>query len=469
MIKRRSLLKAFPVGVCLVSGVGCASAPSNDESDDWARADAIRRAVREPQFPDVDFVVEEFGALANGTRDCTAAINGAIRACHHAGGGRVVLAGGRYHSGAVHLLSNVNLHIAVGSTLQFSSNPQHYLPAVLTRWEGMEMMGYSPLIYAYQQDNIAITGGGVLDGGADDQTWWPWKGAHSERHWQLIEGEDQASARARLQQDVLNGVPVAERVYAEGSFLRPVFVQPYACTRVLIEGITVQRSPFWLVHPVLCESVTVRGITCASHGPNNDGCDPESCKNVVIEDCLFDTGDDCIALKSGRNEDGRRLNVAIENVVVRDCQMRAGHGGLVLGSEISGGARNIFMEDCVMNSPDLERAIRIKTNARRGGTVEHIRVRNLQIGQVKEAIVVNFHYEEGADGDHMPQVRDVVIDGLVCEQAGRVFHLRGFEHNPVGSITVKNSVFKSVDGPNVIESAPDLHLENVQILTAVKS
>src|SRR5690606_5681501 len=144
--------------------------------------------------------------------------------------------------------------------------------------------------------------------------------------------------------------------------------------------------PFWLIHPVLCEDVVVSGVTCRSHGPNNDGCDPESCNRVLIEDCVFDTGDDCIALKSGRNADGRRLNTPIENVLVSNCQMKDGHGGLVIGSEISGGARNIFMEDSVMSSPELERAIRIKTNSVRGGLIENINVRNVHVGQVKDAI-----------------------------------------------------------------------------------
>ncbi|MDN3637551.1 glycoside hydrolase family 28 protein [Simiduia curdlanivorans] len=461
-MQRREFLKTLPVGAFVLTGTGCATDNKTVPADDWARAALIEASIQVTEFPDRDFSVEDFGARADGESDSSLAINRAIAHCHAAGGGRVLLSEGVYRSGAIHLLSNVNLHVAAGSKIHFFTDPKKYLPAVLTRWEGMEIMGYSPLIYAYKQDNIAITGAGILDGGADDQTWWPWKGKHSEQHWDLIPGEDQKPARDRLQEDVLRGVPVAERLYADGSFLRPAFVQPYACTRVLIEGVSIVRSPFWLVNPVLCESVTVRGITCTSHGPNNDGCDPESCNLVLIEDCLFDTGDDCIALKSGRNEDGRRIGVPIQNVLIRNCAMRDGHGGLVIGSEISGGARNIFMEDCTMNSPHLERAFRFKTNARRGGVIEHVRVRNVKIGQVQEALVVNFFYEEGDKGQFLPQVNDLVIENVECKQAERVFHLRGFKNNPVGAITVRNSSFEHVSGADVIEYAPQLTLENVR-------
>jgi len=464
MWSRRDLLQSawrLSAAAPLASCAALPKAPA--QQDDWAMADDIRAQIRLPRFPAQDFSVEDFGAKADGNTDNTAAFAAAIAACHKAGGGRVVAAKGVYKTAAIHLLSHVNLHVAKGSTLSFSTNPNAYLPAVFTRWEGMEMMGYSPLIYAYEQQNIAITGGGTLDGNANNTTWWPWKGAHSERHWDVLPGQDQMPARDILQQQVLDGVPPRQRIHADGSFLRPSFIQPYACQSVLIEGVTIINSPFWLVHPVLCESVTIAGVTCSSHGPNNDGCDPECCKNVLIENCVFDTGDDCIALKSGRNEDGRRLNVPIENVVVRHCNMRDGHGGFVLGSEISGGARNIFVEDCTMSSPHLERAIRIKTNARRGGLIEHIRVRNITIGQVQDAVVVNFYYEEGEAGNYQPIVRDIVIDNLQCEEAQRAFYLRGFAKSPLGSIRIQNSAFKRLSQDSVLEHAPAFELRNVSL------
>src|SRR5262249_54785485 len=237
-------------------------------------------------------------------------------------------------TGAVVLRSNVNLHLEDQATLAFTRDATAYLPQVFTRYEGVELMNYSPFIYAFEARNIAITGAGTLDGQAGEDSWWPWRGRAVAKN----------GARDRLFDMAKRGGPVSARGFGDGDFMRPNFIQPYRCQNVLIDGVTVINSPMWEIHPVLCANVTVRGVTVRSHGPNNDGCDPESSRDVLIERCTFDTGDDCIALKSGRNDDGRRLNTPIENVIVRDCEMRDGHGGVVIGSEISGGARNIFAE-----------------------------------------------------------------------------------------------------------------------------
>lgn len=469
-ISRRNLLQTLAgtgLSYSLLSTTGCAvtkkDAASCRSDDDWCNADRIRAQVTRLQFRDKTFDVRAFGAKADGATDSGAAINSAIKACNESGGGRVLVPAGHYLTGPIHLLSNVNLHLEKGCKLSFSSDPDRYLPAVFTRWEGMEMMGYSPLIYAYQQENIALTGAGVLDGGGNDSSWWPWKGEKNDRHWDLVPGQDQAPARKKLFDQAEQGLPPRERIYADKSYLRPSFVQPYECKNVLIEGVTIINSPFWLVHPVLCENVRIEGISCKSHGPNNDGCDPESCKNVVIENCYFDTGDDCIALKSGRNEDGRRVNVPCENVVIANCQMRDGHGGLVIGSEISGGARNIYLEKCEMSSKNLEKAIRIKTNARRGGLIENIRIRDIKIGDVQNAVVINFYYEEGDVGEHDPIVRDIEIRNLICSRAERAFFIRGFERAKISDLRVVESVFHAVEKPNVIEHLEASTAENVLI------
>lgn len=209
-------------------------------------------------------------------------------------------------TGAIHLKSNVDLHLAADATIKFSPDPKQYLPLVFTRWEGTELMNYSPFIYAFEQENIAVTGEGTLDGQAGLEHWWRWNG---RKNWGWKEGEPSAAkARNLLHEMAENGTPVSEREFGEGSYLRPQFIQPYRCKNVLIEGITIKNSPMWEVHPVLCTNVTVRKLTINSTGPNNDGCDPESCADVLIEDCSFNTGDDCIAIKSGRNADGRRLH-----------------------------------------------------------------------------------------------------------------------------------------------------------------
>ncbi|HMB91685.1 MAG TPA: glycoside hydrolase family 28 protein, partial [Rhodothermales bacterium] len=275
---------------------------------------------------------------------------------------------------------------------------------------------------------------------------------------------EQSDARARLFRMAEEDVPVEERVFGEGDFLRPSFVEFYRCQHVLIEGVTVERSPMWLIHPTLCTNVTVRGITARSHGPNNDGCNPESCTDVLIQGCFFDTGDDCIALKSGRNTDGRRLATPIENVVVRDCTMRDGHGGVVIGSEMSGGARNVFAEQCQMDSPNLDRVLRIKTNSVRGGFVEGVYMRDVTAGQVADAVIrINFLYEEGDAGDFDPVVRDIDVRRVTSEQSTYALYLIGYPEAPVRDVRLVDCRFAGVEEDNVIEHVEDLGLENVII------
>jgi polygalacturonase len=422
------------------------------EEDLWTRSSAILARIKPPEFPSRHVDITAHGAKGDGTTDCTPAIRTAIDACRAAGGGRIVVPSGRFLTGAVRLRSNVELHLAEGAVLAFLTDPSAYLPLVLTRFEGTELMNYSPFIYALDETNVAITGRGTLDGQADQQHWWNWR-------------TGQAPARNRLIQMAVDGVAPERRAFGEGaSRLRPNFVQPYRCANVLIEGVTIVNSPMWEVHPVLCTNVTVRGLNIKSHGPNNDGCDPESCRDVLIERCTFDTGDDCIALKSGRNEDGRRLHTPIENVVIRDCDMRDGHGGVVIGSEISGGARDIFAEKCRMDSPRLERALRFKNNAARGGVIERVAMRDVTVGEVAEAIVAaDFFYEEGKNGAYEPVLHDVEVRNVTSRKSRQVFLLRGFEESPISNIRVIDCVFDGVQAPDILEGVRNLTLTNVRI------
>lgn len=457
------------VSCCALGTItGCvnstATTTSTQATDAWAMAEQIRQQVSVPQFPDRTFDVRDFGAKADGRHDNSTAFAAAINACHNAGGGKVLVTQGKYLCGAIHLLSNVNLHITKDATIAFLTNPDAYLPAVFTRWEGMEIMGYSPLIYAYGQTNIAVTGAGTVDGQANRTTWWPWKGSNfSSVDWGIAGVPTQEAARTKLMQDMENNVPVAQRRYAEGAYLRPVFVQPYNCTNVLIEGITITNAPFWLLNPVLCENVTIDAVTFASVGPNSDGCDPESCKNVVIKNCFFDTGDDCIAIKSGRNADGRRLNIPSENILISNCKMRNGHGGVVIGSEISGGVRNVFVEHCEMSSPELERGIRVKTNSVRGGLIENVFVRDVTIGEVQTAIVIDFDYEEGDAGQFTPTVRNIDIRNLICQKAKQVFQVRGYQRSPIQNLHLTNCHFKNVAAIGVLEQLDNFAASNVTI------
>jgi polygalacturonase len=369
----------------------------------------------------------------------------------------VVVPPGEYLTGAIHLKSGVNLHIQKGATVRFSTDPSRYLPVVKTRFEGMEYMGYSPLIYAIGQENIAITGEGTLDGQASDENWWKWKGRSTP-----MPGTQRADRDALFQQ-AEDGVPVAQRVYGAGHFLRPTFIEPYESRNILIEGVTIRNAPFWIIHPTLSSNVTIRGVTVISHGPNNDGANPESSTDVLIENSTFDTGDDCIAIKSGRNADGRRLNRPSERIIVRNSTMRAGHGGVTIGSEVSGSVRDVFAEKLVMSSPELERGIRLKTNAMRGGVIENVFVRDIEIGEVGSAIDIDLLYEEGARGSFPPTVRNVRIERMTVKKATYAFFVRGLPQAPVRGLTVLDSTFAGVAKGSLIQGLEDLVLRNVRI------
>jgi polygalacturonase len=425
--------------------------------DPWQRADDIVRRIVVPKFAPRDFDITAFGAVPDGKTYCSGAIAKAIAACAAAGGGRVIVPAGRFLTGAVRLQSKVNLHLDDKATLAFTDDVKEY-PIVFTRWEGVELMNFSPFIYAFEAQDIAITGGGTLDGQADEQHWWQWRLAG-----QGSQGRDRA-ARTRLIDMQAKGVPVSQRVFGAQDYLRPNFIQPYRSRNILIEGVTIINSPMWEIHPVLCESVTVRNVAIRSHGPNNDGCDPESCKDVLIEGCTFDTGDDCIALKSGRNEDGRRLNAPIENVVIRNCTMKDGHGGVVIGSEISGGARNIFAEKCRMDSPALDRALRIKTNSVRGGVIDGVYMRDVTVGEVAEAVVtINFFYEEGEGGAYPPTVRNVEVRNVTSRKSQHALLLRGFKNAQISGVLIEDCTFDGVQKDDVLENVKGIELKNVRV------
>lgn len=432
------------------------------EAFSFSETEVILARIKAPVFAARDFAITDFGAVAGS--DVSAAIRRAIAACSAAGGGRVVVPSGEWLTGAIHLKSNVNLYLAKGATLRFSTDPAAYLPVVQTRWEGIECMNFSPFIYAWEQENIAVTGEGTLDGVAGWENWWSWakRGADTK---------SPASADvAKLNEYSSLGVPVAQRIFGAGHYLRPSFFQPYRCRNVLIEGVTILRSPMWEVTPVLCTNVIVRKVKINSHGPNNDGCDPDSCRDVLIEDCVFDTGDDCIAIKSGRNEDGRRVGVPSENLLIRNCEMKDGHGGVVIGSEVAGGCRNVFVENCRMDSPNLDRGLRFKSNARRGGLVENVYMRNVQIGRVAEAILtVDHQYEEGARGEHQPIVRNVVIENVTSQSSPRVMWIAGIPKGTIDNILFRNCTFGGIEMGEVVQNACRITFENVSVIPLKKA
>lgn len=475
-MKRREFLRRTSIagavwgsGVFTASGVlaacastGRATTGSSGDVVGWARVPSILARIAKPTIPSREFDITRYGAVGDGIADASTAIKAAIAACVAAGGGRVVVPSGKFVTGPIHLQSHMALHVSKGATLAFVTEPARYLPAVLTRFEGVECFNYSPLIYAIDATDVAVTGEGTLDGQADNTNWWPWKGGAA---YGWVKGApNQLPARDRLIAMAEARTPLSERQFGTGGYLRPSFVQMYRCRNVLVESVTIVRSPMWEIHPVLSQNVIVRNVTVRTHGPNNDGCNPESCQDVLIEGCTFDTGDDCIAIKSGRNGDGRRVNVPTENVIVRNCRMQDGHGGVTIGSEISGSVRHVFVERCEMDSPNLERALRLKTNAMRGGTLEHIYMRDVRVGQVSDSILsVDFTYEEGAKGSFMPTVRDIEMRNVTSNKSKYGLYLRGFATAPITDIRLESCSFAGVENPDVLEHVSGLVRRDMRV------
>lgn len=455
-IDRRRFMKAS-AGFAALSRARLAFA-AGAQAEAWAEVPRILQRIKAPSFPKRDFDITKYGAVGDGVKDSTEAIARAIAECNRAGGGRVIVPRGVFSTAAIHLQSNVNLYVSAGATLQFVRNSARYLPLVQTRWEGTECMNYSPFIYADGQENIAITGEGTLDGNADADHWWNWA-RRGGTNVQAI-----SEARRRLLDMGARDAPVDQRLFGEGSFLRPNFIQPYRSRNILIEGVTIHNSPMWEINPVLCTSVTMRNIRIMSHGPNNDGCNPDSCRDVLIENCSFDTGDDCIAIKSGRNRDGRRVAVPSENVIIRNCEMKDGHGGVTIGSEMSGGVRNVFAENCKLSSPNLNQALRFKTNAMRGGAIENIYFRNMEIGEISDAVLqIDFNYEEGPNGPEHPVVRNIDIRDVTCKKAKYALNLRGFADSPIRDVHLERCTFDNVAETDVVKEVEGLVLNDVKV------
>jgi unsaturated rhamnogalacturonyl hydrolase len=446
----------------LVASFSAAAAGAADSAAGigWDSVPGILARIKPPQFPARDFAITDFGAKADGTTDCTDAIRQAMAACHAAGGGRVVVAGGTFLTGAVRLLSHVNLHVAEGATLKFSADPAKFLPVVRARFEGTECMNYSPLIYAFEQEDVAVTGKGTLDGSASPETWWGLMrrggtGVLGSR--QLIEMGEQ-------------GVPVEQRVFGGGGNLRPNFIVPYRCRNILIEDVKIVNSPMWEINPVLSTNITVRGVEISSHGPNNDGCDPDSCRDVLIENCVFDTGDDCIAIKSGKDADGRRVGIPSENILVRNCVMKDGHGGVVVGSEVSGSVRNVFAENCKMDSPNLQRALRLKSNAARGGMIENIFFRNVEVGRVSDSILtIDLVYGRVTQGPFPPVVRNVLMEKVTAKSSPRVLSAVGTTNSIIENIRLIDCSFRGVEEADILTNAGSVSYRNVTVEPAPRT
>ena len=440
----------------------------------------IEQSIRTPKFADKAYVITKYGAKTDNTAAKNQkAIQKAIDLCSKKGGGRVVVpAGQKFLTGAIELKSGVNLEVQENAVLEFVFEPALY-PIVETSWEGLECFNLSPCVYAFKAKDIAITGKGTIDGGGSNDTWWPWNG-NKRFGWKEGQTSQRDMGRPRLLQAGEDGIPMydekgkrsPERVFTEKDRLRPQLVSFNKCEGILLEDVTLLRSPFWVIHPLHSTDITVRRVKMINDGPNGDGCDPECCDRVLIEDCYFDTGDDCIAIKSGRNRDGRERNMPSKNIIIRNCEMKNGHGGVVVGSEISGGCQNVYAHDCVMDSPELERVLRIKTNSCRGGVIENINMRNIKVGVCKEAVLkINTDYEpkEICCRGYYPTVRNVLMENVTCQKSQYGVMIVGYEADSlsytVNHITVRNCKFDGVYGKPVyqIGKAEDVKYEDLII------
>jgi polygalacturonase len=399
--------------------------------------------------------VTKFGAKKDSSAKATVAIAKAIASAVKAGGGTVYFPAGKYLTGPIHLKSNITIFIDAGAELHFSDDFNDYLPMVESRYEGVDVKSFSPLFYAYKAENIAIKGRGTING-------------HGKKWWHFVEGYKEGQPRSKWQYifDSLNKnilLPDDPRQMKRG-FLRPPFIQPMYCKNVLIEGITIINSPFWTVNPEFCENVTITGVTINNPpSPNTDGINPESCKYVHISNCHISVGDDCITIKAGKDIPGRTKAAPAQNYTITNCTMLSGHGGVVIGSEMSGGIKNIVISNCIFDGTD--RGIRIKTTRGRGGIVEDIRVDNIIMKNIRDqAFVMDMEYSRTTEepvSDRTPRLRNIRFSNITAytKEAGLI---NGLTEMPVENISF-NDIYIEAENGFTIRKAQHIEFHNVTI------
>ncbi len=402
--------------------------------------------------------VTKYGAKNDSSKIATKPIADAINAASKAGGGTVYFPAGKYLTGPIHLKSNITILIDAGAELHFSDNFDDYLPMVQSRYEGVDVMSFSPLFYAYKAENISIIGRGLING--HGKKWWDYaltfyKNQTTRNKYQLM--FDSLNKNILLPDDPTQ---------MKRGFLRPPFIQPLYCKNVLIEGITITNSPFWTVTPEFCENVTIKGVTINNPpSPNTDGINPSSCRYVHISDCHISVGDDCITIKSGKDIPGRAKATPAENYTITNCTMLSGHGGVVIGSEMSGDVKKITISNCVFDGTD--RGIRIKTTRGRGGVVEDIRVDNIIMKNIKaQAIVLDMEYSKTQPesvSERTPQFRNIRFSNITA-YTKQAMYINGLDEMPVSEISLNDVVFEAETGIT-IRNAKDIELYNVRVNT----
>jgi len=479
-------LRFFLATVSLSLYALCLTAQTNDYS--WDKLPEIKQPVFRPDT----FNIVRFGAISNGNTLNTKCINDAIIACNRKGGGVVLIPAGYWLTGPVELKSNVNLHLEKNALLQFTADFNEY-KIIEGNYEGKPSARNQSPIMGTNLENIGITGFGTIDGNGD-----AWrmvgKNALTEAEWKkktlsggLVSEDGKTwfpstkTKKAYLEKSsvLLGGAKKLSDFEDIKDFLRPNLVVLTNCSKVLLEGLTFQNSPAWNLHPLMCNDLTIRNIKVKNpdYAQNGDGVDIESCKNVLVEGSVFDVGDDAICIKSGKDEEGRKRNMPTENVVIRNNLVYAGHGGFVVGSEMSGGARNIFVSDCSFMGTD--KGIRFKTTRGRGGTVEKIYIKNLNMFNiVDEAIFFDMYYwtkppvanekqEVPNVSIETPQFRDILIENIICNGAEKGVFIRGLPEMAVKNIKMKNLFLNTNNAIEIID-ADHIEIKNSVLLTKGK-
>ena len=404
-------------------------------------------------FPERVFLITDFGAKTDALFDNSTAINSAIAKASESGGGKVIVPSGVWFTKGLRLQSNVNLHLQEGAVLSFSDNREDYLPVVFTRWEGIECMNYSPLIYARGCENIAIIGKGELRGNGKK-----WYSSANKRLLSLTPLYDM----------VMDGVAPDKRMMTVTdslSHLRPSFLQLIDCKNILLSDYTITSGPMWTNHLIYCKNIVVQNLKVHTAGHNTDGLVLDSSEDILIDGCEFSTGDDCIVIKSGLNEDGWRVNRPTRNLVARNILTHKGHGGVVIGSEMSGGIENILAYDCVFKGTG--RGLRIKSMRGRGAYVKNVYFKNITMDSIKnEAIKINMRYGSSSikpRGDKTPVFGNIVIDNVKTKHARYALVMHGLSNQPIEGIEIKNFECESAKYGIDMDSCSGIHLENIEI------
>ncbi len=398
---------------------------ASSDAERIAKRDAILAQITGATMPQKTLSITAFGAKGDGKKDCKPAFDKAMKRAARQGGARIVVPAGEYLlNGPIHFVSNVCLELQEGATLKFSPEPRYYLPLVKTSWEGTFLQNYSPFIYGYQLENVSIVGKGTIDGNAAT-TFSTWKNKQREGQ--------------QLTRDVNhNETPVEERNFGEGFYLRPQLIQFFDCKNITIEGVFITNAPFWCIHLLKSENIICRGIRYDAKLVNNDGIDPEYSRNLLIENIEFNNGDDNVAIKCGRDNDGWKTNRPSENIIIRNCKFKGLHG-VVLGSEMSSGVQNVFIEDCTYGGY-CKRGIYMKTNPDRGGFLRNIYVNNCTFGEVEDLFYVTSMYGgEGMDNNHFTEVSDIYVKDLRCKAASAAaLVLQGTTAKPIRNVYFEN-------------------------------